>query len=208
MTCIARTSSLLCEPTAVAYSRAMSEHAEDSALMLRYKDGDIAAFEALYRRHNDSLYRYLVRLCFNRDVAEDIFQEVWRKVIGSRERYRPTAKFTTFLYRVAHNSFIDHVRRNARYRSSESLDPDALQSGGDPPEDAAEKQIFRRRMEKALRDLPVEQRDSFLLHEEGGLGLVDIAVITGVSRETVKSRLRYANTKLKNALKEPTWDTR
>ena len=69
--------------------------------MLRYKDGDVAAFEILYRRHNDSLYRYLLRLSLNRDTAEDIFQEVWGKIIKARERYRPTAKFTTFLYRVA-----------------------------------------------------------------------------------------------------------
>ena len=77
------------------------------------------AFETLYRRHNDALYRYLLRLCRNhRDTAEDLFQEVWGKIVKSRERYRPTAKFTTFLYRVAHNCFIDHLRRNQRHSTN------------------------------------------------------------------------------------------
>jgi hypothetical protein len=58
----------------VAYAHRMSPHTEDSALMLRYKDGDVGAFEVLYRRHNDSLYRYLLRLSQNRDAAEDVFR--------------------------------------------------------------------------------------------------------------------------------------
>lgn len=191
---------LLCEPPVLAYSRSMSEQIEDSALMLRYKDGDVAAFEVLYKRHKDSLHRYLFRLCKNRDTAEDLYQEVWKKIIDSRKRYRPTAMFTTFLYRVAHNSFIDYVRRNSRYSSGENYDADRDESVADPPEVAADKQIFRRRFEFALLALPDEQRDAFLLHEEAGLGLDAIAGITGASRETVKSRLRYANNKLKNSL--------
>ena len=99
----------------VAYARSMGVTPEDSALMLRYKDGDVAAFELLYRRHNDSLYRYLLRLSLNRDTAEDVFQDVWGKIIKARHRYRPTAKFSTFLYRVAHNCFIDYVRKNKRH---------------------------------------------------------------------------------------------
>jgi len=194
---------MLCPPPVLAYSRAMTEQLDDSALMLRYKDGDVAAFEVLYRRHKDSLYRYLFRLCINRDTAEDLYQEVWRKIIGSRERYRPTAKFTTFLYRVAHNSFIDHVRRSKRYSSSEIHDADKDESVVDQPDVAAEKQLFRRRLELALRELPDDQRDAFLLHEEAGFGLDTIALVTGVSRETVKSRLRYANSKLKTALTDP-----
>ena len=140
----------------VAYARSMGATPNDSALMLRYKDGDVAAFEILYRRHNDSLYRYLLRLSLNRDTAEDVFQEVWGKIIKARHRYRPTAKFTTFLYRVAQ---------------------------------------------------PDEQRDAFLLHEEAGLSIDTIAQVTGVNRETVKSRLRYATKKLKAALAEPAVQT-
>jgi len=174
----------------------------DSALMLRYKDGDVAAFETLYRRHNHSLYRYLLRCCLDRDAAEDVFQEVWGKIIKSRGSYRRTAKFTTFLYRVAHNCFIDHIRRNKRHLGKADADPDQFTNPADEPDLAAEKGLARERLEIALVALPDEQRDVFLLHEEAGLTLDNIAHVTGVNRETAKSRLRYAMQKLKAALVE------
>ena len=192
----------------VAYARAMGRTPDDSALMLRYKDGDVEAFETLYRRHNDSLYRYLLRLSLNRATAEDIFQEVWGKIIKARHRYRPTAKFTTFLYRVAHNCFIDHVRRNNRHIVNAGIDPDASPDPGDEPDLQAEKSIARRRLDAALETIPAEQRDAFLLHEEAGLSIDTIARITGVKRETVKSRLRYAGKKLKSALDGPALQTK
>ncbi len=189
---------------AVAYAPAMDPAPEDSALMLRYKDGDVQAFETLYRRHNDSLYRYLLRLCRHRDTAEDLFQEVWGKIIKACERYRPTAKFTTFLYRVAHNCFIDHIRRNKRHQNTADIEPDTQQNPAEGPEIEVERSLARRRLESALGDLPEEQRDVFLLHEEGGLSLDAIAQVTGVNRETAKSRLRYAVNKLRLAIDEPT----
>ena len=79
---------------------------DDGELMLRYARGDMHAFETLYRRHRSALYRYLVRQTHNTETANDLFQEVWSKVIASRARYEPRAKFSTFLYRVAHNCFI------------------------------------------------------------------------------------------------------
>ncbi len=189
---------------AVAYAPAMDPAPEDSALMLRYKDGDVGAFETLYRRHNDSLYRYLMRLCRHRDTADDLFQEVWGKIIKARERYRPTAKFRTFLYRVAHNCFIDHIRRNKRHQNTADVEPDTQQNPAEGPDVAAERSLARRRLESALGDLPDEQRDVFLLHEEGGLSLDEISHVTGVNRETIKSRLRYAVKKLRAAIDEPT----
>jgi len=189
---------------AVAYAPGMDPSPSDSALMLRYKDGDTAAFEALYRRHNDALYRYLLRLCRHRDTAEDIFQEAWSKIIKSRERYRRTAKFTTFLYRVAHNCFIDHLRRNKRHQQSADVEPDTQANPADEPEIETERALARRRLDAALADLPEEQRDVFLLHEEGGFNLDEIALVTGAKRETVKSRLRYAVNKLRVAIDEPT----
>ena len=187
----------------VAYAVSMDPMPEDSALMLRYKDGDVAAFEILYRRHNDALYRYLLRLCRHRDNADDIFQEVWGKIIKAADRYRPTAKFTTFLYRVAHNCFIDYLRRNKRHTHAGNLEPDAQPDPGDLPEMQAERSLARERLEVALQDLPDEQRDVFLLHEEAGLDLDEIATITGSNRETTKSRLRYAVKKLRIAIDEP-----
>lgn len=187
-----------------AYARRMDNAPEDSALMLRYRDGDMAAFEALYRRHNDPLYRYLLRLCRHRDAAEDIFQEVWGKIVRARDNYRPTAKFTTFLYRVAHNCFIDYIRRNKRHSMTVDIEPDSQADPGDSPEIETERDLARRRLDAALRQLPDEQRDAFLLREEAGLSLDQIASVTDCNRETAKSRLRYAVNKLRVAIDEPT----
>jgi RNA polymerase sigma-70 factor (ECF subfamily) len=193
----------LCRAPALAYAATMAHTPDDSALMLRYRDGDIAAFESLYLRHKDAVYRYLLRLCGHRDTAEDIFQEVWGKIIKARGSYRPTAKFTTFLFRVAHNCFIDHVRRNKRHAGNAPLEPGAHSDPGETPDMAAERTLARERLVAALADLPEEQRDAFLLHEEGGLTVDQIAAITGCNRETAKSRLRYAINKLRVAIDEP-----
>jgi RNA polymerase sigma-70 factor (ECF subfamily) len=186
----------------VTYSRPMTAEPEDSALMLRYGDGDVDAFEVLYRRHNDALYRYLLRLSRHPATAEDVFQEVWSKIINSRSRYRPTAKFTTFLYRVAHNCFIDHVRRNRKHASTADVDPDAQPDNNEGLEAETERELARRRMLEALAELPEDQRDAFLLREEAGLTLDEIAHVTGANRETAKSRLRYAVNKLKSAMND------
>ena len=185
------------------YAPLMETEPEDSALMLRYAAGDVAAFEALYRRHNDALFRYLFRLCRHRASAEDVFQEVWGKMIKSRDRYRPTAKFTTFLYRVAHNCFIDHVRRNKRHGNTVDIEVDTQPDGGDQPEALVERSLARQRLNEALLLLPDEQRDVFLLREEADLNLDQIAAVTGTNRETAKSRLRYAVRKLRAAIDEP-----
>lgn len=187
----------------LAYALSMNPRPADSALMLRYRDGDVAAFEELYGRHKDSVYRYLLRLSQDPATAEDVFQEVWSNIIKARDNYRRTAKFTTFLYRVAHNCFIDQVRRNKRHAGNVGLEPDQLADAGESPEALTEKTLARRRMEAALADLPEEQRDTFLLHEEAGLNLEQIAAVTGTNREASKSRLRYAVAKLRAAIDEP-----
>lgn len=186
----------------LTYARRMDHGPDDSALMLRYADGDVEAFERLYQRHNDALYRYLLHRCRRRDVAEDLFQEVWGKVIRARSRYRPTAKFSTYLYRIAHNCFVDHWRRSRHDRQIVDIDPDSQADGGGTLPAEAERSLARRRLQQALADLPDDQRDVFLLAEEAQLSLDDIAFVTGVKRETAKSRLRYAVRKLKKALGE------
>jgi len=198
-----RATPVLCTGAKLTYAPPMGHTPEDSALMLRYKDGDTAAFETLYRRHNDALYRYLLRLCRNNAAAEDVFQEVWGKIINARSSYRPTAKFTTFMYRVAHNCFIDHIRRNKRHANSTELEPELHADPSELPDTIVERSLARERLNLALLDLPDEQRDVFLLHEEAGLNLDQIASVTGSNRETAKSRLRYAVNKLRAAIEEP-----
>ena len=190
----------LCNAAALPYAQHMAR-TKDSALMLRYaQDGDMDAFETLYRRHKDPVFRYLKRHCRHEETAEDLFQEVWGKLIRSRASYRPTAKFTTFLYRVAHNCFIDHVRRNKRHEGAVEFQDEWHDAGQATLDQETERSLARRRLDIALRDLPDEQRDAFLLHEEGGLTLDQIASVTNSKREAVKSRLRYAMQKLKVAV--------
>jgi RNA polymerase sigma-70 factor (ECF subfamily) len=193
----------LCTAASLPYAPPMAHKPEDSALMLRYKDGDTAAFDTLYRRHNDALYRYLLRLCRHRASAEDVFQDVWGKIIKARSSYRPTAKFTTFMYRVAHNCFIDHVRRNKRHATNLELDTELHADGSEQPDVIVERSLAKERLTLALHELPDEQRDAFLLFEEAGLSIDQIASVTGSNRETAKSRLRYANNKLRAAIEEP-----
>jgi len=176
---------------------------DDDELMRRYARGDMRAFEALYRRHKSALYRYLVRQTRNTETANDVFQEAWSKVITSRERYEPRAQFRTFLFRIAHNCFIDHCRRAAvRIESSggedgwEGMLPGSEQ---DQPDTRVEQAQLTARYRAALATLPAEQRDTFLLYESG-LSLDEVASVSAVGPETAKSRLRYAVTKLRAIL--------
>jgi RNA polymerase sigma-70 factor (ECF subfamily) len=183
---------------------AMSDD-EDAQLMLAYARGQMGAFETLYARHRGALYRYLVRQARDGEVANDLFQEVWSRVIVNRARYEPRAKFRTFLFTLAHNCFIDHCRRaKSRPQGLKVEDADAADLLPADAEDLPDVQLARdeatRRYRAALAALPAEQRDVYLLHEESDLSLEEIARVTGVGAETAKSRLRYAVGKLKAAL--------
>lgn len=179
---------------------------DDSALMLRYRDGDLRAFEVLYERHRGPLYRYLLRQCRDDETAADLFQDVWGRVISNRERYEARARFTTYLFHIAHNCCIDYFRRQSARRVG-LTDPvddwsDRLTS---PHHERPDAELARSQLERAFRaglaELPAEQREVFLLYEETGLDLNEIAYVTGVGMETAKSRLRYALNKLRAALK-------
>jgi RNA polymerase sigma-70 factor (ECF subfamily) len=195
---------------AVSVTRAADAAAplnDDSALMLRYRDGDQRAFELLYTRHKGPLYRYLERLCHHREVANDLFQEAWSKVIANRASYEPRAQFKTYLFHIAHNCAIDHFRRSERRQLFKTDDVSEFEerlpaAEADRPDVRASESELRAAFENAFRKLPPEQRDAFVLHEEGGFTLEEIGKITGVAMETAKSRLRYALSKLRVGLKE------
>ena len=178
---------------------------EDAQLMLAYARGEMRAFETLYSRHRAALYRYLMRQARDGEIANDLFQEVWSRVVVNRARYEPRAKFRTFLFTLAHNCFIDHCRR-ARVRPAGLGIEDADAADLLPADEAARPDHALVRNEDTLRyraalaALPAEQRDVYLLHEESDLSLEEIARVTGVGAETAKSRLRYAVNKLKAAL--------
>ena len=179
----------------------------DEELMLRFSAGDAAAFDALYARHRGGVFRYLLRHCRNAAAAEELFQEIWLNLVQARARYRVEAKFTTYLYTLAHNRLIDHFRRGKGLElvslDREEDDPVELAaSAAAQPERAAQAREQARRLLELVEALPLAQREAFLLHEEGGLGLEQIAAVTGADREAVKSRLRYALAKLREGMKD------
>lgn len=182
------------------------EKIDDEALMLRYRDGDAHAFELLYARHKTALYRYLQRMCRNKERANDVFQEVWSKLITSRERYEVRAQFKTFLFRIAHHCAVDDWRKAGHRYETRAPDIDELAedipaAAHERPDARLSESQLQAEFLQALVRLPAEQRDVFLLYEESGLGLEEIGKITGVNTETAKSRLRYAVNKLRAALK-------
>ena len=180
----------------------------DEELMLCYRDGDAGAFDVLYRRHRGGLYRYVARLCANPGVADELFQDVWTNLIRARRTYTVSAKFTTYLYRLAHNRVIDYFRAHAG-KTSVSLDeedgpalPEPPAARWDEPETALDIKQQAARLLELLAALPAVQREAFLLQQEGGLSVEEIAGATGVTRETAKSRLRYALAKLRQGMSE------
>jgi RNA polymerase sigma-70 factor (ECF subfamily) len=171
--------------------------APDEELMLAYRGGDAGAFEALYRRHRTRLFRFVLRSIPSRAVAEELYQEIWMRVIEARGSYAPKARFTTWLYTIAHNRMVDHWRRAGL--SLVGLDGEEPAAASADPARQAEGRQALARFAAALERLPPAQREAFLLHEEAGLSVPEIAAATGSNEEAAKSRLRYALAKLKAA---------
>ena len=178
--------------------------ASDETLMLAWAAGDLPAFEQLYARHRTRLYRYLLRQLRQPALADDVFQDVWQRVIAARTEWKPDASFATWLYRIAHNRMADHWRARP-YRPQAPADADERMARiPDPntPERTLSEFEQRRTLQLAVDQLPPEQREVLMLRLEQELTLEQIAAITGVGRETVKSRLRYAMEKLRTRLSD------
>ena len=169
----------------------------DETLMKSYAGGSMEAFEELYERHRGPLYRYILRQVGNATVANDLYQGSWEKIIKARGRYKRSAPFKAWMYRIAHNHVMDHFRRERPTADVQTEEMADVQAGPDELI-AAEKR--RRQLTAAIKNLPFEQKDTLMLKLETGLDLQAIADVTGVNRETAKSRLRYAVRKLKQVL--------
>lgn len=169
----------------------------DEALMESYAGDDMAAFEALYARHRGPLYRYLLRQVGDAATANDLYQGTWEKIVKARGRYRASAPFRAWMYRIAHNHLMDHFRRQ---RPADDRPVDSIEASTAGPEERAAGEARVTDLAAAIAQLPAEQKDTLVLKLESGLDLDTIAEVTGVNRETAKSRLRYAVRKLKNAV--------
>jgi RNA polymerase sigma-70 factor, ECF subfamily len=185
----------------------------DEALMLRYQRGDRQAFATIVGRHQRPLYNFVLRHLRSPETAEEVTQEVFLKVVKNATEFKHEARFATWLYTIARNLCVDHSRR-MKHRQHTSLDgsanPEAAplieriadtSTDGDVDRSLAASQI-RVSVVKAVEDLPDDQREVFLLREVAGLPFRDIASVVGIGENTVKSRMRYALERLRDALSE------
>jgi RNA polymerase sigma-70 factor (ECF subfamily) len=181
----------------------------DEALVARYRQGDVGAFEVLLDRHRPGVFRFLARFTGDDARAEDLTQDCWMRFIDAIPRWSAHGHFKTWLYAVARNLATDEARR-AVHRTHASLDAtpggrpvsELVPSGARALEDAASDAQIRPRLLRAIGELPTEQREVFLLREYEGVSFAEISKITGAPVPTVKSRMRYALEALRRALQE------
>jgi RNA polymerase sigma-70 factor, ECF subfamily len=185
----------------------------DETLMLRYQQGDRSAFPQLVRRHQTPLYNFALRQVRVPQVAEDVVQETFVRVVQNAADFKHEARFTTWVYTITRNLCIDQLRKRA-LRKHPSLDESRGEEGDGPTlgeqtadprasvERAATGSELQERIARAVEKLPDEQREVFLMRELSNLPFKEIAEITGVPENTVKSRMRYALERLQEALAE------
>ena len=174
----------------------------DEQLMLAYQAGDLSAFEQLYKKHKGPLYRYFVRQLRDNTLAEDLYQEVWGKVIKAVATYQVSAKFTTWLYKIAHNLIIDHIRAVRPLDDTQALGEDQTMDSFNAASDVEpDQQLQQQQQAKMLQGcidlLPAVQKEAFLLNVELGLTAAAISDIAKVTLEATKSRIRYAYQSIK-----------
>jgi RNA polymerase sigma-70 factor (ECF subfamily) len=189
--------------------------ATDEMLMVRYQRGDREAFAELVRRYQGPIYNFVIRQLRHSGTAEDVTQEVFVRVVQNAAEFKHEARFTTWLYTIARNLCIDHLRKLS-HRRHPSLDQPAGggaegRSLGESIADAHPSTDVERAaaasevqacIVRAVETLPEEQREVFLLREVANLPFKEIAEVTGAGENTVKSRMRYALDRLQAALSE------
>ncbi|MCC6466615.1 MAG: sigma-70 family RNA polymerase sigma factor [Planctomycetes bacterium] len=192
----------------------MGDAERDLELMRRFQSGDVDAFTELYETHLRGLLNFFFRLCWDRSLAEDFAQEVLLRVYKSGRNWEPNAKFTTFLYRIARNYWIDHCRLLSTQKENVSLNAttgdsesgsrlvDRLPDDIRPPESDIERRELYDSIMAALNQLPEEQRMVFVLSEIEELRYHEIAEIMDIPVGTVKSRMHTAIAKLQEMLGE------
>ena len=192
---------------------------DDDTLMAAYAQGEAAAFEQLYERHRQALYRFVRRLLGTAHAAQadEVFQDTWLRVVQARARWQQQgASFRTWLFTLAHHRAIDLLRKSGREvavdafegEDGEPWQPDTAAWQHWPAPAAATLQgdelaFWRRageRLLSCLDELPLAQRSAFLLHHDDGLSLDDVARALEVGFETAKTRLRYAMSKLRTCM--------
>ena len=185
----------------------------DESLMLRYQQGDKSAFPVLVRRHQQALFNFAFRQVRMPQLAEDVVQETFVRVVQNAADFKHEARFTTWVYTITRNLCIDQLRKRA-LRKHPSLDQASGEEGDGPtlgeqtadPRASVEREAtgteLKERIARAVDKLPDDQREVFLMREVSNLPFKEIAEITNVPENTVKSRMRYALERLQGALAE------
>lgn len=193
-------------------SSALLENLPDEELMARFQRKEIRAFEVLLARHQRSVYHFIYRFVSRGDLAEDLLQEVFLRVVHSAAGFERRSRFTTWLYTIARNLCIDFLRKK-KHRNAASLDQpvkadsesgatlmQCLDSKDRSPDQLAHDRQLRAVLLDAIARLNPEQREVFLMREEAGLPFEEIARIVNAPLNTVKSRMRYALQNLRVSL--------
>jgi RNA polymerase sigma-70 factor, ECF subfamily len=178
------------------------DEVSDEVLMLAYVKDDQLSFNKLYERYRVVLYRYMRRQLYaSNEVLDELYQDVWLKLINGRQQYQVKASFKTFLYQIANNTIKDYFRRESVRKIMSNIEDDsAVLDDALQPDEMVEKHSLIIKFKQALNELPQKQRDVYLLREETGLTSVQIAEVLQVSVDTVKSRMRYAVARLKEII--------
>ncbi|MFT6925314.1 MAG: RNA polymerase sigma-70 factor (ECF subfamily) [Psychromonas sp.] len=198
----------------------ISRKQQDQRLMLAYAKGDAAAFDLLYGRHKVAVYRFFIRQNLTKAVAEELCQDTWFKLINNRESYQANALFSTYLFTIARRIAIDHSQKQSvifdKKQVQDSLNCldnqhnlanqernkplQIMDNNHSSPADATANQALAAALKAQIAALPYEQREVFLLKQEAGFSIDDIAKITFQNKEKVKSCWRYALQKMRKGL--------
>jgi RNA polymerase sigma-70 factor (ECF subfamily) len=188
----------------------------DDELLERFTAGEAAAFGVLLTRHQRPVFNFILRMVRDSEAAADLLQDVFTRVVQRSNEFNRASKFSTWLYAIARNLCIDHLRR-MKHRRHASLDATESRSGSDGSGSAWVERLpgeqpdlereaaaggMRSRIAAAVESLPDEQREVFLMRELQQLPFAEIALVVGASENTVKSRMRYALERLQEALAE------
>ncbi len=167
---------------------------EDDIDLKHYLKGDSAAFDRLYEKYRRRVFGYIRKSVTNEETANELFQEVWTRVISSADKLEHRGRFRQWLMTCSHNVIVDFYRRQ---KTDEVLEEDHGATRSETMAlEAAE------RIERALLSLPFDQRQAFCLREYGACSIADVAHIQNCSTEAAKSRLRYAYQKLRQQLED------
>ena len=181
----------------------------DAELMLRVRDGDETSFALLLEKHRNSVIHFLYRMVQNQAIAEELAQEVFLRVYRSRETYEPTAKFTTWLFRITTHLALNHVRDRRNDKLNDSID-EKIEDGAPRQLPAREANVEERllrdarlgEVRKAIEELPDKQRGAVLMHKYQEMEYSQIAAVLGCSESAVKSLLFRAYESLRTSLRQ------